>query len=342
MSDPTIRPKAHLQNFAFYYPGHLWYRGDSIKNLLLFFDGVALLVPNYKKHEPELLDPVIASPLLDRGLLQILEAEMVVDKVATTKLAEVMTDVLTSGALDSLAKEDTTFHELSFSRLGWFGDRELAAMILDELKVRGLARASEDGFSIPMHPMVRALVLVLLAQILRPYGNNLNLELSPVTDRPKLIDALREILSLSSTPSVGKVVAFDLETVGVDLSRVPMDEVLSFREEHLEEFQAYAKNVRRFVNELSLMPDEEREAAFDERQAEIEVYARQLKDVSRKAWKRPASFALSIAGATWTLASGNPIGAILAAGSAILGKKSRDENVSGAYSYIFRAGTDYV
>jgi hypothetical protein len=35
--------------------------------------------------------------------------------------------------LDDLAKEKTAFHELSMSRLGYGGDREIAKMILERL-----------------------------------------------------------------------------------------------------------------------------------------------------------------------------------------------------------------
>jgi len=72
MEDFPAKPKDPLRDFAFYYPGHLWHHGDWIKNLLLFFDGIALLVPNYKKHEPELFDPIIATPLPERDMLLIL------------------------------------------------------------------------------------------------------------------------------------------------------------------------------------------------------------------------------------------------------------------------------
>ena len=34
-----------LPEIAFYYPNPMWHYGDWIKNLVLFFDGVALLVP---------------------------------------------------------------------------------------------------------------------------------------------------------------------------------------------------------------------------------------------------------------------------------------------------------
>jgi len=48
---------------AFYYPGHLWHRPEWIKTMLLFFDGVGLLIPEYKQGEPEMVDPVLAGPL---------------------------------------------------------------------------------------------------------------------------------------------------------------------------------------------------------------------------------------------------------------------------------------
>src|SRR5262245_37600203 len=178
---------------AFYYPGPMWHSSDWTKSLLLFFDGVALLVPQYMKDRPELLDPIMASPLRDQGLLHILEPEILIDKPTAEQLATAMTNIITSGVLDHLTKESIAFHELSYSRLGSFGDAGLAKMILDELKARGLARDTGDGVSIPMHPAVRCLVLVLLSQILRPKGPSLGLDLSPATDRPLLIQALTDL-----------------------------------------------------------------------------------------------------------------------------------------------------
>ena len=35
------------QDVAFYFPGQYWSNADWIKNLVLFFDGVAMLVPEY-------------------------------------------------------------------------------------------------------------------------------------------------------------------------------------------------------------------------------------------------------------------------------------------------------
>src|SRR5437867_3034641 len=189
MGKKRATEKESTPEIAFYYPGPVWHSGDWTKNLILFFDGVALLVPEYIKDKPDIVDPAIAAGLRNERLLHILTPEKIVDKAATSKLAAVMSEIISSGVLDSLGKQQTDFHELSFSRLGGYGDVELVTKIFDSLKKRGLARESEDGVSIPMHPKVRILVLVLLSQILRPYGKTLGAELSPATDRPQLVGA---------------------------------------------------------------------------------------------------------------------------------------------------------
>lgn len=324
------------RELAFYYPNPMWQHGDWIKNLVLFFDGIALLVPNYMKERPEEIDAPIVAGLREHGLLEIIEPETAVDKAATEKLATAMTDVITSGALDQLAQQKTAFQELSRSRLGYYGDQGLYAMIFEELKARGLARDSEDGASIPMHPMVRSLVLVLLSQFLRPYGAKIGVELSPATDMPRMVHALSEILSLKHEPSTGSVIEFDLNTVTVDLGAIPIDEVLSFRKENLQSHRHYSLSVRKFAMELSRMPEEERSVAFDLRQAELNAIADDLRKKARKAWKKPSSFGLTLIGAAIS-ATSSPFGALIRAASAIAGYEQTKSMNMGAYSYLFNA-----
>ena len=287
---------AKTREIAFYYPNPMWTYGDWIKNLILFFDGIALLVPDYMKERPEEIDRPIVVGLKEKGLLEIIEPERAVDKSATEKLAMAMTDIITSGILDELAKEETAFHELSMSRLGSYGDEGLYKMIFDELKMRGLAKESKDDVSIPMHPKVRSLVLVLLSQILRPYGSTINANLSPATDMDSMVRALSELLSLKIEPSSGSVIEFDLNTVTVDLSAVPFDEVLDFRKQNLDAHKRYMLSVRKFAMELSRMPEEEQKVAFEIRQTELDALASDLRNRGRKSWKRSASFGV-IAGA---------------------------------------------
>jgi hypothetical protein len=46
------------------------------------------------------------------------------------------------------------------------------------------------------------------------------------------------------------MVALDLETVGLDLAEVPLDDILDFREHHGQAYRAYARDVRRQFKEL--------------------------------------------------------------------------------------------
>ena len=225
-----------LPELAYYYPEWVWYNSDWVKNLILFFDGIALLVPNYMRDRPSFVDPAIVTGLQEHGLLTILEPETVIGQKATEALATAMADILASGALDKLAREQTKFHELSYSRLGYSGDPDLAKVIYEELRSRGLAKPSEDGVSIPMHPMVRSLILVLLAQFIRPIGRERGLSLNPTTDRPQIQEALAELLNLPTMASSGHVVSLDLQTVGVDVSvgEIPRENAFEILEQLLQ------------------------------------------------------------------------------------------------------------
>lgn len=325
-SDPQI---------GFYYPGPIWYRSEAIKNLLLFFDGVSLLVPSYMENRPEQLNPELVIPLKEQGLLRILNPEEHVDQGATEELVTVMVDVITSGVLDGLAADSTTrFHELSRSRLGYYGDSGLADMLFDELKQRGLARDTEDGVSIPLHPLVRSLVLVLLAQILRPQGKSIGLDLLPVTDRADLVDSLVELLDLPDMPSAGRVVSTDLQTVGVDLSTMPLDEVLGFRSQYADAYREYARDVRSFVRDVSQLGHDQAEEALADRQERLADLANDLRKLSRTSWRKPASWGMSAAGAVWAATTGDLLGLVLAGAGAAVSGSSPPKQVE-AFSFLF-------
>ena len=50
-------------DFAFYYPGQHWHDVDWIKNLICFFDGIAMLIPfgmpNHPRSDEE---PIVSAP----------------------------------------------------------------------------------------------------------------------------------------------------------------------------------------------------------------------------------------------------------------------------------------
>jgi hypothetical protein len=316
---------------AYWGPG----RGDWLKSLLLFFDGVALLVPDYMRDRPLLTDPTLAQPLADQGLLHRLSPETLVDQATTEALTELLDDLLTAGAFDGLDR-DTAFAELSYSRLGGTADAGLTEIVLEQLRDRGLARPSEDGVSIPLHPAVRAFVLVVLPQLLRAPAETAGYALQPASTKPRTVQALLDTLILDALPTAGHVVAVDLEQITLDLAPVPLDEVLDFRRQHGAEHRAYARDLRHFVRDLAGLDQDARDQAFLDRREALADTADQLRRLARTSWRRPlATFGLGIAGSAVTLAAGNPLGAGLAAASALLGLR-RQADPASAYFYLFR------
>lgn len=283
-------------------------------------------------------DPTLAAPLVDQGLLRVLEAESFVDDAMASRLIDVMESLLTEGAFDDLAEVER-YAELSMSRMGFGALHELAERIASNLEQRGLATRTEDGFSIPMHPAVRSVYLVVLAQLAREAGARRDLDIHPVTNGRGATDAFAALLNLGPMPSRGHVVAFDLDVVSVDLESVPLDEVLHFRRQHGGAHRRYMQHLRKFTLELSLLNEADRARALADRRSDLQDEARDLRARARESWrdlKDVTGFGLGITGAAWALAAGNPVPAALMAIGA--GVRMLPGKASGsAYSYLFDA-----
>jgi hypothetical protein len=326
------------KQIAYYYPEPHWWMGevDWLKILLLFFDSIAILLPRYMRGRERMADPILAGPLADAGLLEVLEPEDFVDLPTTQALADMLLALVSADAFNDLDRS-VPYRELSYSRMGWAADVELAASVVDELRRRDLAQESRDGVSVPLHPVVRKTVLVLLSQLARDAGRRRGLDLHPVTSDPDAVSALKETLALRSMPSAGHIVTLDLTAVAIDLTSVPLDEVLGFREAHGREYQAYARDVRQFAALLTSLPEEDRQQLLRDRREELADRANELRRTARKAWRRPAaSVGLGAVGAFWAAVRGDVVSAVLSVARGALGAGSTAAN-AGAYSYLFRA-----
>ena len=339
----ALRMDELKRDMAYYYPAPYWTEReiDRIKNLLLFFDGICILLPRYMAGREVSADPYLAGPLEEMGLLKTLDPETFIDQPAAESLIAALTELITTGTFDRLGDYPShLYQELSTSRLGSSADPGLFGMITDEPIQRGLARPSEDGVSVPLHPVVRTTVLVLLSQLSRDAGRRAGMNLHPATTSRRTINELLRVLSLSASPSAGHLVALDLETVGVDLRSVPLSDILEFRASHGEAYRSYARNVREQVRILGLLEPQERESAIRDRQAEFKETAEDLKATALKKWRNPAAFfTLSAAGAGWMVTHGHdPIGALLALLAAGFSLPSvNSAQAVTAYSYVFAA-----
>ena len=329
-----------MTDTAYYYPAPYWSSGDSdwIKSLLLFFDDVAILLPDYMYGRHTDADPTLADPLEDRGLLRVLEPNDWVDEEVAEKLAEVIVELLTNGAFDDLGKTKY-FANLSRSRMGYGADVKLAEFLVDELQARGLARPSEDGVSIPLHPDVRTTILVVLARLSRISGKKRGMTLHPVTNMPEAVTDLVMTLSRESMPSHDKVIKLDLEPVSFNLATIPLDDVLAFRREHEDAHRAYMRDLRGFMAELAEIDNpDERERVLLQRRQELADAAHDIQRSTRRTLgKNLASWSLGIAGSVLSVAARDPLGLVLTAAGVISEMVPSGPKRVSAYSYLFAA-----
>ena len=332
------RKDQRLKDTAYYYPAPYWLakEGDWIKSLLLFFDEVAILLPDYMRGRHRDADPSLAGPLEEQGLLRILEPKDWIDAEVAETLAEIMVELLAGGVFDALPEEGH-FAELSQSRIGYGADAELAEFLVDELQQRGLARPSEDGVSIPLHPVVRTTILVILGQLARSAGDRRGMAIHPATNCREAATDLLDALSREYMPSCEGAVRLDLEPVTLDLSTIPLEEVLQLREDHGEAHRAYMRSLRGFLVELGRIHDPvEREVALLERRQEIADLAHDnRRSVVRSMGKSMASWSMGIAGGVWSAATGDVLGATVGALGLGAGLVPGSAETVGVYSYLF-------
>ena len=334
---------------AYYYPATFWYEGhtsDWIKNILLFFDQVATLVPDFVVERAIDADPTLVGPLVDQGILRFIEPKEIIDPES---LDLMFNDLfrLVEDADDKLTDRPEDIAYLSTTRMGLHIDAEMTRMMVDHLVDRGLAEHFAEGaLNFRINRDLRDTILCLWSQyLIMPGRTKLNLELMPITDDPGRVDLLMRSIATLNKPSLTAVVALDVQAVSIDLASVPLDEVLAFREDHGKEYRAYRRGLNSMCSHLSLQEDPEmRMQLLSDRTEELIDLSADLRRRSRLAFKlvRMLPFGLGLAGAAIAGTTGGAANfasdAVSALGAVPTGKGSGD---LGAYSYLFGAQSSF-
>lgn len=325
--------------FAHYYGDWSWggELTDWVKSLLLFFDGIALVIPEATAEQFIDADPVLAQPLAELGLLRNywpdISAKMNLDSLPTgykeyfERLAEV-SDRIPGGGKPSESDVDLLLTAISATGLA-------EAMVNFGRRVHSAKQRFGDDPS-NMRALAVASASMLAAQNIREVA------IQPVLDNEDAASFVAAIIG-SHDNGRARVISGDLSHVGIDLKAVPLDEVLDFRRQHGPEYRTYSRDVRQFVLELSQLSKAEQESAFMERRAELDEHAEELRRVGRRAFKHQAvTLGFGLAGAAWTLVHGEDVwGAVFATGAAAAGLSASAAGPTGAaYSYILQAKVD--
>jgi hypothetical protein len=354
-----------VRDLGYYFTDWIWERSsiDFMKSMLLFFDGLTLALPSDLAARMVDRDPILATPLAERGLLINFDPTITLDSASAERLAAALYEFLEQNPMTPIrgggmpitgshwgddALMRTSSHwghdrvgQLSRSHWGASSARERTVSMLERAFIeRGLAiRDPHGGGLFRMNLWVRMLVLTLFAQALRTTLGQRGINLHLATDSDDVVDGMASVLGFDSRVDAMNPLQLnnDLSDVGVDLSAVPLDEVLSFREENGQHYRAYAKGLRDLLASLAQAAPIERQQILQERKNDIRDQASDLRHLSRRAFgTQTATLLLSLAGAAWTLHTGDPIGAILAGASAGLAAAPAEDGSVTAYSYLLR------
>lgn len=347
------------KDLAYYYSDWIWPQEstDRMKSLLLFFDGLALALPADVAAEVVDRDPVLAQPLMDRGLLTNFEPGAWLDRESAERLAETLTNLLHN------RHDDWTHGQRNRIVAAHWGaelaPKAAAAFSKELARLELISGPLGDDGLVWMDPEPRLLVLSVFVRALESsIRQSSSVRLQPTTDNLELgqqywhaSDAYLDCLGRGNFESrdgrrvrhhhdvrwASWILASDLDAAAVDLSSVPLDDVLAFRAEQGQYYKAYANSLRKFLEDSQSLADPEREAELAVRKEEITDMLTDLRRRSLREFRKDCVvMTLSLAGAAWSAIGGDVIGGALAAGGAFAAAKRHEDPVT-SYTYLFHA-----
>jgi hypothetical protein len=301
-----------IPELACYYGVEDWLGSDKLidwtKSLLLFFDGIAT---NYSSDTFDRLinsDPVLAQPLVEHGLLH----NYVPRQLSRAELLDRDRDAKYDGAAIA----------------------EAIVELLTDYLPRKFSEMSRDDIFQVFDKAARATIL---------RGTITSAAIQPITSNATVARLATEHFQVAHA-SRSDVIVADMKAIGVNFGRITLDEVLDFRRLHGSEYRTYARDLRDFTLNLSLMSAEERVLAIEDRATELDDRAEDLRRIARSAFKKSARvLACGLAGAAWTLSKGDPVGALITTGAAAASfNVSHPMPVGASYSYIFAARDEFT
>ena len=327
---------------AYYYPSSYWREGatsDWAKTLLLFFDGVATLVPEHERQAALDADPAVAGHLVDRGLLRMISTdELMWQWNHSASIYDMLVEYIRAVAPfippEPFVPSDVP-HVLHTSKL--------PAVLVDELETQGLARTAgfpESG-QVQVHPEVWRIVLTSIADYVSQHSwPEISAYLLPVTDQ----SSCTRVVSQHIAARRAAVVASDLQQVSVNLAAVPLEEVLDFRDQYGADFRAYRRGLNQFVMALAKASPEERRILRIYREEHLADLNNELRNRSRLVSRGRAftPFLLGMVGGVMQVTSGDVLGGSGGMVGSLGALPSANSVERHEFSYLFRAVKEAV
>ncbi len=322
-----------------------------LKGMLLFFDDIAVFSTSERHSRPAAIDPHLSAPLAERGLLQFVDPR----NVMTSHTEAIVRATLHRAAMENeehwLAAAASGDWHIEVPRLqGRFpGPVLITTSEFSSSRNRGSLELfkllAQEGLLFPDESTDDESVLVpgrvsvansILAQAVRATAGQQGQLIEPVATRRDEARVFSAILE-DAVENVGasNVVMSELSAVTLDFCQVGLDDILDFRARHRSEFRAYVLGLQALLAPAPGSRD------LADRRAALVDEAHRLRELQQKRWsKLGGAVSLGIIGASWTLASGDLLGALI--GGTASGSQLRPDGPTpvSAHTYMLRPETE--
>ncbi|MCC6425616.1 MAG: hypothetical protein IT435_02225 [Phycisphaerales bacterium] len=309
-TDTHAVPSA-LARTAYYTDGIAWGRFNWPKSMLLFFEKVAVLVPDAEQDSFERSDEAVIAGLREHDVLRVLRPTDLVDSNASNRIIKQVRDA--ANKIPDAADPDAPML-LYLEKLGNGPEAEQVKELANQLHEAGVAKPFVYGQSMIIRPGLGYLVLDAIAREASRTGQRLGLDLHP----SRCVGTQRDLFPVHRRIDMcpgATVVHTDLEEVGVDLGSVPIGEILDFKKQNADLLDRYRVGLREFSSRLAEAPFPDRDILLRERRESIRETQDQLKSAYRD-WRKLAAIGLGLGGVAWTVSTGDLVGGGLALGAA--------------------------
>jgi hypothetical protein len=312
-----------------------------LKGMLLFFDDVAVF-------STAAIDRHLAAPLVDRRLLQLVDPRYVIES---------HTEAIVRSALHRAAIENEERWLAAAAAGDWYlevprlqdrfpnrmlgaGDpsppRDTGSLELFKLLAQdGLLFPDESSHADWVVPGNASVVNSILAHAVRATARGQGWLIEPVATRRDEARVFSAILDeVVENVGASNVVVSDLSAVTLDFCHVALDDILEFRARHRSDFHAYVLGLQAL---LASAPGSRHPA---DRNAGLVDQAHRLLELQRRRWtKIEGAASLGLVGATWTLGSGDLLGALIGGATSGSQRLLRGPTAVSAYTYLLRPDT---
>ena len=322
-----------------------------LKAMLLFFDDIAVFSTPDHRSRPLAIDPYLSAPLVERGLLQLVNPRVVM----TSQIEDIIRATLHRAAIEDaehwLAAAAAGDWDIEVPRLqgrssafGLTRTGELSSSG-DRGSLELFKFLAQDGWLLPdestdeewvVTPGIASVANSILAQALRAAASEQGRLVEPVATRRDEGRVFTAILhDAIENVSASDVVTSDVSPVTLDLCDAGLDDILDFRALHRIELRAYLQTLQALLASAPTSPD------FPDRGAALVEKAGRLRELQRRRWKKAgATVSLGIIGATWTLGVGDLLGALIGGTGARSQLLPVGRTPVSAYTYLLRPDTE--